>query len=144
MLAAAGFDALRACLRLWARSQRSRDTLWRFGWIVLGAAFAVFALMTLVRAAVLLAPIPSRSAIELLYLSLPRDAYPITASDVLVGLADATSLSDWRRWAPMAMLALGGAVLILAARQPPTRRPIPTRYFGSVALAITAADLLVF
>ncbi|MBI2756308.1 MAG: hypothetical protein HYX52_06335 [Chloroflexi bacterium] len=138
MLAAAGLDAARAC----ARTARGRAAVRRAGWVTLAAAVGVLSFLEAVRALVIVNPMAVRAAADAWYLSLPRDTYPITATNVLAGLSDATSftLADWRRWSPLVLLVLGSLGLLRLS----AGRGRPATALGIAAVGITALDLLLF
>ena len=94
-------------------------------------------------AAVRLWPQPTRGVISAIYLSLPRDSYPLSATDVLNGLVWSTSFLN-----PRVLLALLGLVVVVAAiwlwQLSPWPRFRTWRGWPTIFLTLTAVDLLTF
>jgi len=106
------------------------------------AALAGIALATVaLHVALLIWPASAREAIQAIYLSLPRDSFPLTSADVLSGLLWSTDLTN-----PRVSGALGGLAVVLAAVWFWQRRPGRSsgRGWPALLVGLAAADLLVF
>jgi hypothetical protein len=112
------------------------------GFVALPILLAV--VMAAAHALLLAEPAAARDAIERWYLALPHDTYPLTPSDVYLGLLAATDLrGNARTTAALVALALVAGLLWAwqAGRWPRVRRwPL----WPAVLVGVTAADLLVF
>ena len=136
MLAAFGL----AWLQQQAVSSSPRTTRWLKPVLLLTAGVAVG--VVVVRLVLLVWPDTTYNAIEAFYLALPRDSYPLTASDVYAGLAWATDPSNPRLLIGLAGLALVSFALLVWQRG---RASIRTwRGWPLVFVGLTTLDLLVF
>src|SRR5438876_5958794 len=106
-------------------------------WITLGCL--TVGLMAL-HSALLTWPDVARSAIRFGYLSLSRDTYTLTDSDVLSGLLWSTDLSNPRVSGALLGLAAVLAILWLWQRA----RTTSSRVWPVVLVGMAAADLLIF
>ncbi|MBV9601549.1 MAG: YfhO family protein [Chloroflexi bacterium] len=104
---------------------------------------ALTLLLGVLHVALLIWPLPARSVIDAIYLSLPRDTYPLSNDDVFNGLAWSTNLHN-----PRVLVGLAGLAAIAAAiwlwQVSPWRRWRAWRGWPNVFLALAAIDLLTF
>ena len=136
MLAAFGL----AWLQQQASSASPRATRWLKPVLVLTAGVAVGVLA--VRLLLLVWPEAAYNAIGAVYLALPRDSYPLTASDVYAGLEWATNPSNPRLLIGLAGLALVSFALLVWQRG---RASIRTWHgWPLVFVGLTTFDLLIF
>jgi hypothetical protein len=122
-----------------ASARRLRRTLIGLVWVTL----ALTVLLGAVHVAMLIRPDAARAAIGTLYLSLPRDTYPLSSDDVFKGLAWSTSFVN-----PHVLLGLLGLAVIIAAIWLWQLSPWPAlhtwRGWPTFFLTLTAVDLLTF
>jgi hypothetical protein len=123
-----------------ADAHRSRDTIRRLLVWLTAAAAAVGALAIAIHVAVGVWPQATRALINVAYLSLPRDSYPISADDVLRGVQWSTDPRN-----PHLIGGLLGLALVLGALWLwQTSRWRTWRGWPGVLLALAAVDLLIF
>jgi hypothetical protein len=139
MLAAYGL----AWLMSHAEDLASRRRLRR---VLVGLACAAFALTLLLvglHLSLLLWQQPTRTEINAIYLSLPRDSYPLSTDDVVAGLTWSTNLLN-----PRVLGGLLGLAGVIAAvwlwRLSPWRNVRAWRGWPALFVALAAVDLLVF
>jgi hypothetical protein len=123
-----------------AEGQRSRGTVRRLLIWLTAAAGAIGALTIAIHIAVGVWPQATRALINAVYLSLPRDSYPLSTDDVLRGIQWSTDLRN-----PHLLGALIGLALVLGALWLwKTSRWGNWRGWPGVLLALAAMDLLIF
>jgi hypothetical protein len=126
-----------------ASQSASASRLRRALQVVVVTSLALTVLFGVVHAAVRIWPQPARGVIGAIYLSLPRDSYPLSATDVLNGLTWSTSFLN-----PRVLLALCGLGVIIAAiwlwQLSPWPRFRTWRGWPTVFITLTAVDLLTF
>jgi hypothetical protein len=107
------------------------------------ALVGIALLVVTVHVALVVWPEAGRDVIQAIYLSLPRDSYPLTASDVLNGLLSSTDLTN-----PRVSGALVGLAVILGAlwlwRLAGWQRLRDWQGWPPLLIGLAAADLLVF
>ena len=141
MLAAHGLSWLELRSRFgWDRSARRR--LHVLLWILLGLPFGLAALLIGGRVLLLAFPDAAAALIDQVYLSQPRDVYPLTTSDVYAGLLWATSPTNVRTWAAMvSLLALAGVLWLFVHR---TDHHGSSSVWPLVLVGATLFDLVLF
>ncbi|HEX2185686.1 MAG TPA: hypothetical protein VHN78_09300, partial [Chloroflexota bacterium] len=88
-------------------------------------------------------PERTRAVVEAAYLSLPRDAYPLTATDVYSGLLWATDLANPRVWgALVGLLGIGCGLFVWQCGRWPRARG--WRGWPATIVLASAVDLLLF
>ena len=128
------------------RARAARSERWSIRPLVLGTIalpFVLAGLLGVTHLLLLTQPERTRSIIEAAYLPLPRDAYPLTTTDVYRGLLWATDLANVRVWgALVALLGIGCALFVWQCGHWPRGR----RWAGWPATMVlaSAVDLLVF